>query len=239
MDNSDDFSSYGKRGETIAQGRPTLTQTTSHDQFQVTPLGEVEFKMQPRRLVSEDCIEYENEIRSALFSRASTSDRKIGSSHKPPVGYLEREVILSEKLQEKENEMIAAADGKSRGVLNDQMASAQGDHRLISFDQTATPLAQGGPSNIFVDQKASSAQGDHLFSRRTAAPCGVSGLRAEASEREQTCSVSEGSDVPGFSRLSAHSVTHVFGPTNRAPFLLAYTRSQPLCYATNVDNTYM
>jgi len=146
MDNSDDFSSYGKRGETIAQGRPTLTQT-SHDQFQVTPSGEVGFKMQPRRL--EDCIEYENEMRSALFSRASTRDRKIGSSHKPPVGHLEREAILSEKLQEKENEMIAAADGKSRGVLNDQTASAQGDHRLISFDQTATPLAQGGPSNIF------------------------------------------------------------------------------------------
>jgi hypothetical protein len=43
MDNSDDFSSYGKRGETIAQGRPTLTKT-SHDQFQVTPSGEVGFK---------------------------------------------------------------------------------------------------------------------------------------------------------------------------------------------------
>lgn len=28
--------------------------------------------------------------------------------------------------------------------------------------------------------------------------------------------MSEGSDVPGFSRLSARSVTHVFGPTNRA-----------------------
>ena len=42
------------------------------------------------------------------------------------------------------------------------------------------------------------------------------GLRAEASEREQTCSVSEGSDGPGFSRLSARSATHVFGPTNRA-----------------------
>ena len=213
MDNSDDFSSYGKRGETIAQGRPTLTKA-SHDQFQVTPSGEVGFKMQPRRL--EDCIEYENEMRSALFSRASTSDRKIGSSHKPPVGHLEREVILSEKLQENENEMIAAADGKSRGVLNDQTAGAQGDHHLIYFDQTARPLAQGGPSNIFVNQKASSAQGDHLFSRRTAAPCGVSGLRAEASEREQTCSVSEGLDVPGFSRLSARSATHVFGPTNRA-----------------------
>lgn len=130
--------------------------------------------MQPRRL--EDCIEYENEMRSALFSRASTSDRKIGSSHKPLVGHLEREVILSEK------EMIAAADGKSRGVLNDQNPGAQGDHRLISFDQTAKPLAQGGPSNIFVDQKAYNAQGDNLFSRRTAAPCGVSGLRPEASE---------------------------------------------------------
>jgi hypothetical protein len=46
MDKSDDFSSYGKRGETIAQGRPTLTKT-SHDQFQVTPSGEVGFKMQP------------------------------------------------------------------------------------------------------------------------------------------------------------------------------------------------
>lgn len=147
MDNSDDFSSYGKRGETIAQGRPTLTQT-SHDQFQVTPSGEVRFKMQPRRL--ED-IEYENEMRSALLSRASTRDRKIGSSHKPPVGHLEREVIPSEKLQDKENEMITAADGKYRGVLNDQTASVLGDHRLISFDQTATPLAQGGPSNIFVD----------------------------------------------------------------------------------------
>jgi hypothetical protein len=40
--------------------------------------------------------------------------------------------------------MIATADGKSRGVLNDQTTSAQGDHRLISFDQTAGPLAQGG-----------------------------------------------------------------------------------------------
>lgn len=47
--------------------------------------------------------------------------------------------------------MITAADGKYRGVLNDQTASVLGDHRLISFDQTATPLAQGGPSNIFVD----------------------------------------------------------------------------------------
>jgi hypothetical protein len=28
MDNSDDFSSYGKRGETIAQGRPTLAKTS-------------------------------------------------------------------------------------------------------------------------------------------------------------------------------------------------------------------
>ena len=176
MDNSDNFSSYGKRGETIAQGRPTLTKT-SHDQFQVTPSGEVEFKMQPRRL--ENCIAYENEMRSALFSRALMSNRKIGSSHKPPVRHLEREVILSEKLQE--SEMIATADGKSRGVLNDQTASAQGDHCLISFDQTAGPLAQG-PSNIFVDQKASSAQGDHLFSRRTAAPCDVSGLRFETSE---------------------------------------------------------
>jgi hypothetical protein len=96
-------------------------------------------------------------------------------------------------------------------------AGAQGDHHLIYFDQTARPLAQGGPSNNFVNvnQKASSAQGDHLFSRRTAAPYGVSGLRADASEREQTCSVSEGSDVQGFSRLSARSATHVFGPTNR------------------------
>jgi hypothetical protein len=108
MDNSDDFSSYGKRGETIAEGRPTLTKT-SPDQFQIPPSGEVGFKMQPRRL--EDCIEYVNEMRSALFSRTSTSDRKIGSSHKPPVGHLEREVILSEKSQEKKNEMIAAADG--------------------------------------------------------------------------------------------------------------------------------
>jgi hypothetical protein len=43
----------------------------------------------------------------------------------------------------------------------------------LNFDQTARPLAQGGPSNIFVNQKASSAQGDHLFSRRTAAHCGI------------------------------------------------------------------
>jgi hypothetical protein len=80
--------------------------------------------------------------------------------------------MTKQKLSEgssKENEKIAAADGKSRGVLNDQTAGAQGDHHLIYFDQTARPLAQGGPSNIFVNQKASSAQGDHLFSRRTAA----------------------------------------------------------------------
>jgi hypothetical protein len=49
-------------------------------------------------------------MRSALFSRASTSDRKIGLSHKPPVGHLEREVILSEKLQEKE--LLGIGDGK-------------------------------------------------------------------------------------------------------------------------------
>jgi hypothetical protein len=93
--------------------------------------------MQPRRL--EDCIEYENEMRSALYNRASTSDRKIGSSHKPPVGHLEREVILSEKLQEKENEKIAAADGKSRGVLNDQTAGAQGDHHALRADNLENP----------------------------------------------------------------------------------------------------
>jgi hypothetical protein len=54
-------------------------------------------------------------------------------------------------VQEKENEMIAAADGKSRGVLNDETAGAQGDHHLIYFDQTARPLAQGGPSNNLTD----------------------------------------------------------------------------------------
>jgi hypothetical protein len=77
----------------------------------------------------------------------------------------------------KHHKALQFAFGKSRGVLNDQTAGAQGDHHLIYFDQTARPLAQGGPSNIFVNQKASSAQGDHLFSRRTAAPCGVNRFR--------------------------------------------------------------
>lgn len=33
-------------------------------------------------------------------------------------------------------------------------AAAAKDHRLISVDLTARSLAQGGPSNSFVDQKA-------------------------------------------------------------------------------------
>lgn len=56
--------------------------------------------MQRRRFISEDCIEQENEMRTACFSRAATSERNIGSSHKLPVGHQERDVMPTKKLQE-------------------------------------------------------------------------------------------------------------------------------------------